>query len=98
MEEDPTVYHTMWGPNEFAPVGSLKEWSVVERLGSIVAPTLVISGEFDEATSECQEPFIVKISDVQQVVVPGASHMAVAEETEAYLDSLRHFLADVESR
>ena len=98
MDEDPTVYHTMWGPNEFAPVGSLKEWSVVERLGSIVAPTLVISGEFDEATSECQEPFIVKIADVQQVVVPSASHMAVAEETEVYLDSLRHFLADVESR
>lgn len=98
MAEDPTVYGTMWGPNEFAPVGSLKEWSIIDRLEAITVPTLVISGEFDEATSECQEPFTEKIRDVRQVIVANASHMAVAEEPETYLDSLRTFLNEVEER
>jgi len=61
MAEDPTVYGTMWGPNEFAPVGSLKSWTIVDRLNAICVRTLVISGEFDEATSECQRPFVERI-------------------------------------
>ena len=98
LADDPTVYGTMWGPNEFAPMGSLKEWTIVDRLEAIVVPTLVISGEFDEATSECQEPFIEKISVVQQILIANASHMAIAEESQTYLNSLRTFLSNVESR
>ncbi len=32
IEKDPTVYHTMNGPNEFHVVGTLKDWSIVDRL------------------------------------------------------------------
>src|SRR5215210_4719253 len=42
MEADPTVYHTMNGPSEFHVIGSLRTWSVVDRVGEIVAPTLVV--------------------------------------------------------
>ena len=49
MENDPTVYGTMFGPSEFTITGTLGDWSVVERLPSITAPTLVLSGEYDEA-------------------------------------------------
>ena len=31
IDADPTVYHAMNGPSEFHVVGSLKEWSVVDR-------------------------------------------------------------------
>jgi len=93
MSEDPTVYGTMWGPNEFAPVGSLKEWSVVDQLPQIVAPTLVIAGEFDEATSECQDLFMAGIPNATQVVVPEASHMALVENPEIYFGAVRSFLA-----
>jgi len=32
LEQDPTVYHTMNGPSEFHVVGTLKSWSVIDRL------------------------------------------------------------------
>jgi L-proline amide hydrolase len=97
VAQDPTVYGTMWGPNEFAPLGTLKDWSIVDRLDAISAPTLVISGEFDEATSECQEPFVQRIRDVRQIVVPNGSHLSMVEEPAFYLDAVRTFLASTET-
>ncbi len=32
MDADPTVYHAMNGPTEFHVIGSLKDWSVIDRL------------------------------------------------------------------
>jgi len=93
---DSTVYQAMWGPNEFAAVGSLKDWSVVDRLGEINVATLVISGEFDEATSECRQPFLDSIADVREVVVANASHVAMIEEPDAYFSALRAFLSDAD--
>ncbi len=96
LAQDPTVYGAMWGPNEFAPVGSLKDWSIIDRLDQINAPTLVISGEFDEATSECQEPFIEKIARVQQRVIADASHLSMVEQPDTYFSRLREFLSEIE--
>jgi L-proline amide hydrolase len=95
LAKDPTVYHTMWGPNEFAPTGSLKNWTIVDRLSAISVPTLVISGEFDEATIECQQPFIEKIADVRQVIVAGASHLSMVEQPETYFRFVSDFLRHV---
>src|SRR3569623_694664 len=50
LAADPTVYYTMNGPNEFHVIGSLRNWSIVDRLGAINVPTLLISGRYDEAT------------------------------------------------
>lgn len=49
VEKDDTVYMTMNGPSEFTVVGSLKNWSVIDEVHKITAPTLVLSAEFDEA-------------------------------------------------
>src|SRR6185369_12591397 len=40
MEAEPTVYHTMNGPNEFYVWGTLRGWSIIDRLPKITAPTL----------------------------------------------------------
>ncbi len=32
MEAEPTVYHTMNGPNEFHVWGTLRGWSIIDRL------------------------------------------------------------------
>jgi len=50
IAEHGIVYHTMNGPSEFHVTGNLRNWSVVERLPEISAPTLVVTGEHDEAT------------------------------------------------
>ena len=36
-----------WGPNEFAPTGSLKDFEYIDRLGEIEVPSLIMSGISD---------------------------------------------------
>lgn len=96
LNEDPTVYHTMNGPNEFYCIGSLRTWSIIERLDSIVAPTLLISGRHDEATPATVQPFYDRIADVRWTVFEKSSHMPFVEEPERYRDVVGAFLVEHE--
>jgi len=93
LEEDPTVYVTMNGPNEFHVVGTLKHWSIVDRLHLVQAPTLLISGKYDEATPACVQPYADRIKNVRWVKFENSSHMPHVEETERYLKVVGDFLA-----
>ncbi|HVA52875.1 MAG TPA: proline iminopeptidase-family hydrolase [Acidimicrobiales bacterium] len=93
LNADPTVYHTMNGPNEFFCIGTLKDWSVVERVQNIVAPTLLLSGRFDEATPATVQPFFDAIPDVRWEIFEASSHMPFIEERERYLSVVEDFLA-----
>jgi len=92
LTSDPTVYHTMNGPNEFFCIGTLKNWSVVERVQHIVAPTLLLSGRFDEATPATVQPFFDAIPDVRWEIFEASSHMPFIEERERYLSVVEDFL------
>lgn len=92
MLAEPTVYHTMNGPSEFHVIGSLKDWSVVGRLGGITVPTLVLAGAHDEAKPEVWAPFVEEIPDVQQHVFPDSSHLPHVEEPEAFMAVVGDFL------
>jgi L-proline amide hydrolase len=93
LTADPTVYHTMNGPNEFFCIGTLKNWSVVERVQHIVAPTLLLSGRFDEATPATVQPFFDAIPDVRWEIFETSSHMPFIEERARYLSVVEDFLA-----
>lgn len=93
---DPTVYHAMNGPSEFHVVGSLLQWSVVDRLPGIGAPTLVVAGEFDEARPKAWAPFVERIPDVRSHVFAGASHMPHVEAPQEFLDVVGGFLREHE--
>ena len=92
IEAEPTVYHTMNGPSEFHVIGSLKEWSVVERLDGVTVPTLVVAGEHDEALPSVWQPFLDRIPDVASHVFPGASHMPHVEAPEEFRRVVGEFL------
>lgn len=92
VERDPTVYRTMNGPNEFHVVGTMRTWSVVDRLDRIAAPTLAIRGAHDEATAECVQPFLDRIPDVEGWVFPNSSHMPHVEEKADCLAVVERFL------
>ncbi len=94
MDVDPTVYHTMNGPSEFTVVGTLKDWSVVDRLGGVVAPTLLINGGYDEATDATMQPFADGIADVRWERFADSSHMPHVEEPEKFLRVVGAFLAE----
>jgi proline-specific peptidase len=91
------VYETMNGPSEFHVVGSLKDWSVVDRLGEIDVPTLVVTGELDEATPAIHRTVADGVPGARSVIIPDASHMAHVEHTQEYLALLDGFFSDVEA-
>jgi L-proline amide hydrolase len=94
MEAEPTVYHTMNGPNEFHVLGTLRHWSIVDRLDRIVAPTLVIAGEFDEATPATWAPYVERIADTRSHVFADASHCSHLEKPEEFRAVIGAFLAE----
>lgn len=94
MEAEPTVYHTMNGPNEFHVIGTLGDWSIVERLPQVVAPTLVVAGEFDEATPATWAPFVDRIPEVRSHVFPGASHCTHLEQPTEFRAVIATFLTE----
>ncbi len=92
LSADATVYNVMNGPNEFTCVGTLRDWTVVDRLQHIQAPTLNISGEFDEATPVAVRPFAERIPNSTWTVISGASHMPFVENPTDYFEVVSQFL------
>ncbi|GAA4526093.1 proline iminopeptidase-family hydrolase [Amycolatopsis samaneae] len=89
---DPTVYRTMNGPNEFHVVGTLRDWSVTKALPEITVPSLVISGRHDEATPAVVRPFRDLIPDVRWEVLEDSSHLPHLEEPARFFEVLEGFL------
>ncbi len=93
IADDPTVYHTMNGPSEFHCIGTIREWTIIDRLHRITAPTLLISGRHDEATEAVVQPFADHIPDVRWKIFEESSHMPHVEETAAFLATVGDFIA-----
>jgi L-proline amide hydrolase len=96
MASNPTVYHTMNGPSEFHTIGSLLDWDITDRLSGIDVPTLLLSGEFDEATPHIVEQIHTRIAGAQWELFEESSHMPHVEEPEAFLERVEGFLRTVD--
>jgi L-proline amide hydrolase len=94
MVDDPTVYGTMNGPSEFHVIGTIRDWTIEDRLHAINVPTLLISGLHDEATPLTQMPFVENIPDLRQVVFPNSSHLPHIEEPAAFMPVVEAFLSE----
>ncbi len=98
IDRDPTVYHTMNGPSEFHVIGSIKGWSVADRLSEITVPTLLMSGAHDEAGPAVQETLLTGISNCTWVLFDDSSHMPHVEERNRYVQVLSNWLVDNDPR
>ena len=94
----PQVYNTMWGPNELNVTGTLEDWSVIDRLGEIDVPTLILSGRYDESTPAINETIHKGIKGSEWVIFENSAHLPHLEEPEKYLSVLNDFLDRVESQ
>lgn len=92
MDEDNTVYRNMNGPTEFHVIGTMKDWTIEDRLPLIEAPTLLISGRYDEATPEVVRPYVERVPGCEWIVFEQSSHMPHVEEQEACLKAVSDFL------
>ncbi len=86
------VYLRMWGPSEFTCTGTLRAFSVADRLGEIPVPVLFTCGEHDEASPATMAYYRSRVPGSDLVVFEGASHSPPLEETDAYLAAVREFL------
>lgn len=89
---NPTVYTLMNGPNEFHVIGTLKTWSIIDRLPAIDTPTLIISGRYDEATPATVQPFKDGIKGAHWEIFEHSSHMPHVEEQDACMRMVGNFL------
>lgn len=89
---------TMNGPSEFHVTGTLRDWNIVDRLAEIDAPTLVVTGEYDEATPAINQTVAQGIPDAESVVFPDASHMAHVEHPATSIDLLADFMSRKEGQ
>jgi len=87
------VYMHMWGPSEFHPTGNLKNYDRTRELGQIRVPTLFTCGRYDEATPESTHHYHTLVPGSEFIVFKNSAHLAVIEESSAYLESIEAFLA-----
>ena len=80
-----------WGYR--ATMRALARFNVVERLGEIRAPTLVITGADDTTIPpKNQKTLVERIPGARQIVIPNAGHAVTAQQPEAFNQEMCAFL------
>jgi len=92
LDEDNTVYLTMWGPSEFHVTGNLKTWSAIDECRKINVPTLLLNGRYDEAQDSCVVPFFKNIPKVKWYTFAQSAHMPHWDEREHFMEVVGDFL------
>ena len=92
LAADPTVYHTMNGPSEFHVIGSLKTWDIRAQLKEITVPTLLVSGQYDEATPTMVQEIKGLIPGSKWELFAESSHMPHVEEPAKFKRVVSEFL------
>ncbi|HEX3492759.1 MAG TPA: alpha/beta fold hydrolase [Streptosporangiaceae bacterium] len=88
------VYNTMNGPSEFTVTGTLKTWDIMDRLGEISVPALLVGGRYDECTPGHMAEMHRRIPGSQLATIEAASHLCFAEQPEIFNTLINRFLAD----
>ncbi|CAB5241118.1 unannotated protein [freshwater metagenome] len=76
----------------FADGGALATWDIRGVLGEINVPTLIVSGQFDQATPEMMSEIHSLISGSEWDLFPDASHMTYMEEPSRFKRVVNNFL------
>ncbi len=92
LAADPTVYHTMNGPSEFHVIGSLKHWDIRPQLKEVKTPTLLVSGQYDEATPAMVKEINGLIPGSKWELFAESSHMPHVEEPAKFKRVVAEFL------
>lgn len=86
-------YIAAWGPNEYTPTGTLKDFEYANRLHEIKQPTLIISGTNDECTPLIAKTMHDRIHASRWELLDGARHMTFIDQTDQYKRILEQWLA-----
>ena len=90
-------YIEAWGPNEYTPTGTLKDFNYTAQLHAIKVPTLIISGTNDECTPLIAKTMHDGIAGSDWELLDGARHMTFIDQTEKYTRVLADWLGKTEA-
>ena len=90
------IYKYMWGPSEFEPTGTLKNYTRIGDLEKIKVPTIIMCGEYDEATPGTGVRYANKIPGCSFSEVKGASHAIWVEKPARIRKVINGFLDEIE--
>ena len=85
-----------WGPNEYNPTGSLKDFEYIDELYQITIPTLIMSGTNDLCTPLIAKTMFDNIPMAQWELFDGARHMCFAEDNGHYCEVLSRFVRQID--
>ncbi len=95
LGNNPEVSLALYG-SEFYATGGLKDWDILDRLGEIRAPTLVLGGRYDQVTPAVTEAVHRGIPASGWLIFEHSSHLPHLEETDRFMQVLTEFLSRVE--
>ena len=87
-------YVTAWGPNEYCPTGTLRDYDYTDKLHNIVTPTLITSGTDDLCTPLVAKTMVDQLPNAEWSLFAKSRHMAFIDETKSYMQRLTAWLAD----
>lgn len=96
LAQDGFVYNVMNGPSEFHVIGKLSSWSILDQLGDLTTPTLLLSGAYDEATPAIVGAISERIPGAEWILFEHSSHTPHLEEPAAFNAAVRGFLSGIE--
>ena len=86
------AYVVGWGPNEFTPLGTLKDYDVTAQLKDIKEPALVINGGNDLCTPYIAKYMYDHIPNSRWELFRDCRHSCFVEDTEKYITLLKEWL------
>ena len=90
------AYVIGWGPNEFTPLGTLKDYDVTAQLKDIKQPALVVNGGNDLCTPYIAKYMYDHIPNSRWELFQNCRHSCFVEETEKYMEMLKEWLNEHE--
>lgn len=91
---DPTLFNTLYGPDQFTVNGAWKSETVLPLLPGFPVDVLAIRGEHDYATAEATGDVVTALPRVRAVTFPDASHFSHIETPGAFFAEVRTFLRE----
>ena len=85
-------YVAGWGPNEFTPTGSLRDYDYMDKLKDFSKPCLIMNGQEDLCSPYIAKLMFDAIPNAKWELFAYSRHMCFVEETDKYIDILIKWL------
>ncbi|MFT8977520.1 MULTISPECIES: proline iminopeptidase-family hydrolase [Liquorilactobacillus] len=92
------VYNTLQGPTEFTITGSLKNWSIRDRLSQLKMPTLVLGAKYDSMDPKVIKDMVNRIPNASVHICPKGSHFSIFDDQKDYFKAILSFISSVEDK